>query len=67
MTLPASGFAILPSGLSEDELQACRDEAQRLAREAGSDCVRHLQRRSELFRKLALSPRFLQFLPEGFI
>ena len=67
MTLPASGFAILPSGLNEAELQACRDEAQRLAREAGSACVRHLQRRSELFRQLALSPRLLQFLPEGFI
>lgn len=57
------GFQIHPAVFAEEEIHALRREADRVAAEAGSACVRHLRERSGIFRDLARSPEILSLLP----
>jgi hypothetical protein len=57
------GFQIHPAVFAEGKIDALRDEADRVATEAGSACVRHLRDRSSMFRDLARSPEILGLLP----
>ncbi len=59
------GFEIIRGILSETQLAALREEAERVAISAGSVCVRHLRSRSEIFDKLSESNMILSHLPEG--
>ncbi len=60
-----SGYEIVSGLFRRDEIQDLRIEADRVASEANSVCVRHLSARSEVIRKLALSERLLNLIPEG--
>lgn len=51
------GFEIHRGVFSIDEIEALRKEADRVATEAGSACVRNLNARSEVFRELSDSPK----------
>lgn len=53
--LSQSGYQIVRGVFSADEIGEFRAEADRVAREAGSVCVRHLNGRSELFTRLSCS------------
>ena len=56
------GFTILRNIFSEDELFPLREEANRLAKEAGSACVRNIRAKSSLFDSLALALKSKDFL-----
>lgn len=66
ISLATHGYEIHQSILSEDMLNIYRAEADRVANEAKSTCVRNLRRKSTLFDKLALSETLKSFLPVGF-
>jgi ectoine hydroxylase-related dioxygenase (phytanoyl-CoA dioxygenase family) len=53
----SEGFQIHSGVVSDAELQIFRDEADRLQREWGTTCIRHLRAKSALFHKLANDPR----------
>ena len=61
----AQGYSIQLEVLRGEEVAAFAEEADRVAKEAGSACVRHLRERSELFRKFAKSDKLLALLPDG--
>ncbi|NLT70507.1 MAG: phytanoyl-CoA dioxygenase family protein [Verrucomicrobiaceae bacterium] len=61
------GFEIHRGVIPAEEIEAWRVEADRVASEAGSVCVRHLNSRSENFRNLALSESIGGMLPTGFV
>lgn len=61
------GFEIHREAVPAEEVEACRVEADRVASEAGSVCVPHLNSRSESFRNLALSESLGNMLPTGFV
>jgi hypothetical protein len=65
--LASDGFEILRSVLSEAEVAALRVEADSVASDAGSACVRHLRSRSEIFNDLSVSALLASFLPEDLI
>lgn len=48
-----------------DEIEALRTEADRVAAEAGSACVRNLNARSDVFRELSRSPKLREILPKA--
>ena len=50
---------------STEELEALRAEADMLAEEAGTACVRHIRRRSRIFSDLAVSDELLRLIPSG--
>ena len=58
------GYAIHMEVLRSEEIAALAEEADRVAAEAGSACVRHLRKRSKLFRKFAKSDTLKAHLPE---
>ncbi|MES2982035.1 MAG: phytanoyl-CoA dioxygenase family protein [Verrucomicrobiota bacterium] len=59
------GFEIHRGVFSMDEIEALREEADRVATEAGSACVRNLNVRSELFRELCHSPELREIFPSA--
>ena len=59
------GYSIHRGVVSDEVLNRCREEADYIANEAKSSCVRHLRERSLFFNELALSPEFNQLLPLG--
>lgn len=61
------GFEIRRGVIPAEEIEAWRVEADRVASEAGSVCVRHLNSRSETFRNLAFSESLGGMLPTGFV
>jgi ectoine hydroxylase-related dioxygenase (phytanoyl-CoA dioxygenase family) len=61
--LSQDGFEIHRGVFSADEVEALRAEADRVANEAGSACVRNLNSRSELFRELSNSPMLREIFP----
>lgn len=63
--LPESGFEIASGLFRGEDIQDLQIEADRVASEAKSVCVRHLSARSDVFRKLALSEKLLNLIPEG--
>ncbi len=62
-----SGYEIVSGLFTAEEIEKLRIEADRVASEANSVCVRHLSARSEVFRKLSLSEKLLNLIPEGLI
>lgn len=62
-SLSQDGFEIHRGVFSADEVEALREEADRVASEAGSACVRNLSVRSELFRELSNSPKLKEIFP----
>lgn len=54
MRLEEDGYKIIRSVFGEDEILEMRSEADRIAKDAGTACVRHLRAQSNLFRDLAL-------------
>ncbi|MCE2959810.1 MAG: phytanoyl-CoA dioxygenase family protein [Akkermansiaceae bacterium] len=63
--LTQDGFEIHRSVFSAVEIEALREEADRVAGEAGSACVRNLNARSELFRELSNSPKLREIFPKA--
>jgi ectoine hydroxylase-related dioxygenase (phytanoyl-CoA dioxygenase family) len=61
-TLARQGYEIHRGALRMDEIETLRHEADRVAADAGSACVRHLLVRSSMFRDLARSPIILNLL-----
>ncbi len=57
------GVEIHRGVLSLEEIEALREEADRVATEAGSACVRNLNARSELFRELSNSTKLKEIFP----
>jgi ectoine hydroxylase-related dioxygenase (phytanoyl-CoA dioxygenase family) len=66
-SLLSYGYSIHKSVVPEIDLELLRAEADRLANEAGSSCVRHLRSRSEIFHRLAFSGSFTSLLPNDMI
>jgi hypothetical protein len=62
-----SGFHIVRKVFSADEIGELRAEADRVASEAGSVCVRHLNGRSELFTRLSFSDRIMDLMSGSFV
>jgi hypothetical protein len=60
--LSQSGFQIERGVFSADEIGELRSEADRVAKEAGSVCVRHLNARSGLFTRLSCSDTLLNLM-----
>jgi hypothetical protein len=65
ISLSQDGFEIHRGVFSADEIEVLREEADRVATEAGSACVRNLNSRSERFRKLSNSPKLMGILPNA--
>ena len=61
----SQGFELIRAVFTESELESMRSEADRVAKEAGSICVRHLREKSERFDLLACSERLKELLPTG--
>lgn len=61
-----SGYEIVSGLFPAEEIEILRIEADRVASQAQSVCVRHLSARSDVFRKLALSEKLLNLIPEEF-
>lgn len=59
------GFEIHRGVFSADEIGTLREEADRVATEAGSACVRNLNARSEVFRKLSNSSKLREIFPRA--
>lgn len=60
--LSQSGFQIVRKVFSADEIGELRAEADRVASEAGSVCVRHLNGRSDLFTRLSCSDTLMNLM-----
>lgn len=60
--LEKDGFVILRNVFSEDELSSLREDADRIATEAGSACVRNIRDKSSLVDSLALTLKTKGFL-----
>lgn len=63
--LARDGFLIVRKVVAETMLRHLREEADSVARVAGTACVRHLRSRSMVFDALARSSEFSAMLPEG--
>lgn len=63
--LTKDGFEIHCSVFSVDDIEALREEADRVASEAGSACIRNLNARSELFRELSNSSKLREIFPKA--
>lgn len=61
--LSQSGYQIVRGVFSANEIHEFRAEVDRVATEAGSVCVRHLNARSDLFTRLSLSDCLMSLLP----
>jgi hypothetical protein len=64
-TLARQGYEIHRGLLRMDEIETLREEADRVAVDAGSACVRHLRDHSGVFRDLARSSEILGLLPHS--
>lgn len=62
-TLSTDGFEIHRRVLSDAQLTELRSEADVIAAEVGSACVRHLRTRSAMFDALSYSSTLLSLLP----
>lgn len=60
-----SGYTIHRGVFDRHAVEALRSEARRVAQEADAPCVRHLERHSDLFRRLPESAPMRQLLPPG--
>ncbi|MEO1087014.1 MAG: phytanoyl-CoA dioxygenase family protein, partial [Acidobacteriota bacterium] len=65
MTIEVDGAEIHRRVFDRVELEALRQEADRVARRSESVCVRHLQQRSEIFDQLAKDSRVRALIPRG--
>lgn len=59
-----NGYAIVRNVFSQAEVARFREEADRVAAEAGTACVRHLRSKSTLFDALARSRQLLDLIPQ---
>lgn len=59
------GFEIIREVFTKNEVETMRREADRLAENEGSACVRHIRRKSREFDRLARSERLQTLLHEG--
>lgn len=64
-SLTQDGFEIHRGVFCAEEVEALRQEADRVASEAGSACVRNLNSRSELFRNLSNSTKLREIFPNA--
>lgn len=62
-SLKQHGYSIHRGLFGNDEIELLRREADGVAIEAGSACVRHLRDRSDIFRKLSLKAKIYDLLP----
>lgn len=61
------GFRIVPKVFESEEIERFRAEADRVATEARSVCVRRLLERSDVFRQLGADHRIKSIIPAGLI
>lgn len=61
--LNPEGFEIVRGVFPSGEIERLIQEADHVAKLAGSTCVRHLRRKSEIFNQLAVSEPILHLLP----
>lgn len=66
-SLDSNGYLIHRKVISKDDLILFREEADRVAHEAESSCLRHLRKKSHLFDGLAHSESILSLLPPNMI
>lgn len=64
-SLPQDGFEIHRGVLSASEIEILRREADRVATEVGSACVRNLNSRSGMFRELSVSKKISDLLGDS--
>ncbi len=62
-SLAIDGYEIHRAVFSHAEIETFRAEADEIAAKAGSACVRHLGKRSDLFNRLSQSPQLLSLFP----
>lgn len=67
MSFEKEGFELVRNVFSAEELEVLRDEADRVARDAGATCVRNLREKSSKFERLATSACLLRLLPDGVV
>ncbi|MEM7383867.1 MAG: phytanoyl-CoA dioxygenase family protein [Verrucomicrobiota bacterium] len=67
MALRNEGFSIRRNVVDPGLLEELRKEADRVATEAESVCVRHLRSRSPVFRRFATHGAMLSLLPSGLL
>ena len=63
--IKSDGYEIRRNVVNSAELGELRQEAERVASEAGKACVRHLRAASSLFNSLSSSDKLLSLLPKG--
>ena len=61
--LAQNGYEIHRGVFGDDEIEPLRQEADRVASEAATACVRHLRDRSDIFRDLSLREKISNLLP----
>ncbi len=61
----SDGYEIHRKVICHDRLEILRQEADRVADQAGKACVRHLRSHSTLFDSLSTSEELLSLLPKG--
>ncbi|MEM0966237.1 MAG: phytanoyl-CoA dioxygenase family protein [Verrucomicrobiota bacterium] len=61
----SQGFEIVREVFTKDEVEAMREEADRLSKNEGSACVRHIRSKSKEFNQLAKSVRLQNLLSKG--
>lgn len=61
--LQAQGFHVIREVFTKNEVEALREEADRLSTSEGSACVRHIRSKSRIFDDLAISERLESLLP----
>jgi len=61
--LAQNGYEIHRGVFGDDEIEPLRQEADRVASEAATACVRHLRDRSDIFRELSLREKISNLLP----
>lgn len=62
-SLIEQGYQIHRGVFGDDEIELLRQQADRIASEAGTACVRHLRDRSCVFRELSLKAKMFDLLP----
>ena len=63
----SEGYSIHPAGFSEAELQELREEADRLQKQLGTTCIRHLRAKSSRIHELAYDLRIQKLLAPALV
>ena len=60
-----AGFQIFKAAFTGAQIAPLQQEADRLARDSGTSCVRNIRAKSPLFHQLAQQAELLDLLPPG--